>query len=79
MDKKNYGVLFRGHDHDRGIICRGGDGRTRFMGWKSLASGHQIHLREDMRHIVNVGAFCDGDYALVDKDWNVEFRNFREV
>jgi hypothetical protein len=71
MREKGYSMMFRGHDHVGFVKRLGNNGIETFFEKKN-------RLPTDKMHIVSVGAFCKGDYALFDSDEEtLEFRKFK--
>lgn len=74
MIEKKYCVLFRGHDHCSAVASL--DKKT---GKVTTPVGERVKLAKNKRHIVSVGAFYHGDYALFDSQTRyVDFKNTEE-
>ena len=66
MERSNYNILFRGHDHFSGIFSSDNYGKVE-SSWGGV-------LDTNKRHIVNIGPFVGGNYALFDeKNEKLEF------
>jgi len=62
MQENNYWILFRGHDHFSGIFS------VPFSNSSAIEMRHSTNLEEDKRHIVSIGPFFLGEYALFDTE-----------
>lgn len=65
MKKKNYDIMFRGHDHFNGIVSALKKNDFRHSGGIDF-SQFGMDLEKNKRYIVSVGAFCEGKYAIYD-------------
>jgi len=76
MQRKNYWVLFHGHDHERKVLTLDkGESAENFqdLNWRNFK------LDAGKRYIIGIGGFWFGDYALFDDETlNLEFRNYYE-
>lgn len=74
MNEQNYWTMFRGHDHFPGIFSIDKKGPMRGFSEIEEASEGRT-LGGDMMHIVSVGPFFDGHYAVFDdKTMKVELK-----
>jgi hypothetical protein len=65
MKKRGYEFMFRGHDHSQEIVSIPKDDDFEdFSGITTSRFGGK--LERDKRHIVTVGAFCEGHYTIYD-------------
>jgi predicted phosphodiesterase len=71
--RDDFRLFFRGHDHQSAIFTQEGNFTRDYFGYWGK---HKIDI-ENMRTIVNVGAFIDGEFALYDSTTKeVEFKNW---
>ncbi len=71
MREKDYWTIFRGHDHSSFVI----DFKEKLKKIEKCFK-NKITLAKNNLHIVNVGAFFNGDYALFDEDARIlKFKN----
>lgn len=75
MKKEGHSILFRGHDHTEDLYsidknCLGKIYDAECFG----LSGESIILDKNKRHIITVGPFEDGRFAVFDEDkWEINF------
>lgn len=75
MKEKNYRFFFRGHDHYN-VVFSSYDGN---LGGSLSSSADRQILETEKRHIISVGSFYYGDYALFDdRTGELEFRNIAD-
>jgi predicted phosphodiesterase len=60
MKDCDYDLMFRGHDHRSQVFSLDGDGRIDY------SRGGILNPKR--KHIISVGAFVNGDYAIFDED-----------
>ncbi len=76
MRKRDYWIMFRGHDHFSGVASlREGYDLKKLV---SFNGDNPCKFRGNTRYVVSVGGFYEGKYALFDdKKMTIEFRGRR--
>lgn len=66
MKKKKIWLMLRGHDHVPQYVY---SSPVRKLVIQTPEPGLKTLLSQEMMHIVNPGAYCDGYYAMIDTDY----------
>jgi len=63
MKENGYNILLRGHDHHRmyGYEVSGNNSISEFV-----TNGGKVELKDSKRHVINPGAWFNGDYLIID-------------
>jgi predicted phosphodiesterase len=76
MDKKDYALLIRGHDHCRAYSYQDEQGKTESV---FLSKGGTFDLADGKKHVINPGPWFNGNYLIIDEDARkLEFKNAGE-
>jgi hypothetical protein len=75
MEEKGYDILIRGHDHQRmyGFEVESGYSESLFV-----TEGGKFELVDSKRHVINPGAWFEGDYLIIDdseKNITLDYKN----
>ncbi|MFT4868200.1 MAG: putative phosphodiesterase [Candidatus Nanohaloarchaea archaeon] len=74
MDRKDYDLMIRGHDHRKDHVMRLKDGYEPTYRSRNLEESYE--LEESYRHIFTHGAWYKGEYLVIDEDsLEAEFRS----
>ncbi|MBT4334418.1 hypothetical protein HOD61_01225 [archaeon] len=78
MKENGYNLLLRGHDHHR-LYGYEVSGNTSFS--EFVTKGGKFELKDSERHVVNPGAWFNGDYLIIDDSENnvsLDYKNIND-
>ena len=75
MEEKGYDILIRGHDHQR---MYGFEVESGYLESLFVTEGGKFELVDSKRHVINPGAWFEGDYLIIDdseKNITLDYKN----
>jgi predicted phosphodiesterase len=79
MKKSGYNMMFRGHDHYPIVFSTNRENYSEKID-EIVSSIDNVILNKGDMHIINLGAFVEGEYAVFDdENLEFEFRNIRDA